>query len=179
MSTHANVYFQMTDEVVQTLLNGIGTINSQADLLSNWTDSTQNLTEAWVQNPADPSQAQQNLINAINAASSNGAIASIISTYVNEGDLNLWNSSLAVALLTKLSQNWDTTNGPAQLNTINNWASIITSTATNETAPGNTETKEVQSMVQQSVSGSQVVANIGTLMVGLLTAFASATGLSA
>ncbi len=153
-----NVYNYFTDIVVTMLMGNISTLQSHNTTLDVYTQTSEQLSYAWTTGPGS-----DEIQNALNKITNNKEMASFITQYLTSGYIYDFSATLGAQVMEKLSSSgvWDSTNGPSQMNIINQWNSMISSTGQNEETLGQNGVKAETSVLQQDASTQQPLSDVG------------------
>lgn len=168
-----NYYEQVT---VNLLLGNLQTLSVTNDTLNLWTTTNNNLTTQWTTGMPDPNsdvwKDYENIlenkgIDGTSSSSSNADMAAYIGKFLQSGYLTHFSQMFMTDLMTLLSYNgtpatpggpnltiWDATNGPIQMNMLNQFNSLVSSTGQNDEQLGQQETK-TENSEQQQLAGEQ------------------------
>jgi hypothetical protein len=173
----ANVFEQLTNVIAGLMINNIGTIETHNNTLALWTNTNAELTGNWTNGMPDPNsqmwQAYEALVSQENS-STNGAanpqMQNFIQTYMNvagdNDDMYQFSQAFGVDLMNVLGTQgiYNSTNGPTQMTQINQFISLISSSAGQEEKIGQTESQTESSVTQNDANTQQGLADMGQMV---------------
>lgn len=159
-----NIYQMYTNVISNLLIGNIGTLQAHNKTLDIYTEASQQLTANWTTNPEKGTA----ISKALDGVKDNSDMNNFLNTYLTKGYLYEFSQSFGIAVMQKLNQKgvWDKDNSPSQMNIINQFISLISSTGQNEEQIGQNETKTEGSVVQQDGSAQQSLADTGNTVNG-------------
>lgn len=160
--------FSVTENVNACLLGQIQQSATDAQTLLMWTNSTLEKTHKWL------IAVNGTLVTEFESHNSASGIANWIEQ--NTSDLTEWTSATVLQLQTYVAGK-DTGSGwNAVVGDVGSLASMVSSAMTQDTARGNTESKNTQSQLQMDNSAQQPIANFGNAWTQTLSSLANVLG---
>lgn len=162
-----NTYSYFTNIIVGLLEGNIGTLDTHNSTLDLYTSTSQELSQAWTSGEPDPNSQIWKDYQAMLTApkGSNDLMAQFINDYM-QGDnhVDFFSALFGTQLMSALSSSniWDSTHGPAQMNEINQWNSMIGSIAQNQENKGQNGVKSESSVLQSDAGAQQPLSDAGT-----------------
>jgi hypothetical protein len=164
MAETQSIYNYYVSVCVNLLMGNIDTLQAHNNTLSVFTTTNDALTKAWTTGPGD-----QDIVTALNNVNSESDMANFIQDYLMSSDQAKFSLALVTAVMTKLSSSgvWTTDNGPSQMNVINQFNGLVTSSGTEEEQTGQNEGKTESSVLQQDAGAQQPLSDIGNAVSGI------------
>ncbi len=164
-----SVYTFMTDVVVDALMNNIGTLMTHNTTLDVLTQTSQLLSFNWTSGPGSSSLQQEYADLVGDPADGKTLMANFIKTFLNQKYLYGFSAFYGTEIMSLLSQSsyWDSDAGPSQMNILNQWNSMVSSTAQNDENTGQNLVKGENSIIQSDANAQQPLSDIDTAALGI------------